>query len=83
MQLSQLSPEFQPVVGFYKELRQAIGITGETAARVRKLLAGLERSPGRRTESALLETSEADSAPTRKVSGVGQLLSIAAQMFLT
>ena len=44
VQLSQLSPEFQPVVGFYKELRQAIGITGETAARVRKLLAGLERS---------------------------------------
>ena len=25
-------------------MRQAIGITGETAARVRKLLAGLERS---------------------------------------
>lgn len=40
VQLSQLSPEFQPVVGFYKELRQAIGITGETAARVRKLLGG-------------------------------------------
>ena len=44
VQLSQLSPEFQPVVRFYKELRQAVGLTGETAVRVRKLLAGLERS---------------------------------------
>ena len=44
VQLSQLSPEIQPVVRFYKELRQAVGLTGETAVRVRKLLAGLERS---------------------------------------
>lgn len=46
-------------------------------------LAGLERSPGRRTDSAIMETIDADSVPSRKVSGVGQLLSIAAQMFLT
>lgn len=42
-QLSQVSPEFLPVVRFYKGLRQAIEITGGTAVKVRGLLAGFDR----------------------------------------
>lgn len=46
-------------------------------------LAGLERSPGRRTPPDLAEMCDADSAPLPKVNLAGQLLSMAARMFLT
>ena len=46
-------------------------------------LAGLERSPGRRTPPDLVETCEADSAPLPEASAAGHLLFMAARMFLT
>lgn len=43
-QLSQLSPEFQPVARFFKELRQAVEIVGETAVKLRRLLMEFDSS---------------------------------------
>lgn len=54
-QLSQLSPEFQPVVRFFKELRQAIEIVGETAVKLRRLLMEFDRSSGPEQFMGLLQ----------------------------
>lgn len=42
-QLSHLFPEFQTIVSFYKDLRQCIEISGQTATDVRLLLAEFNR----------------------------------------
>lgn len=41
-QLSRFFPEFQPMVLFYKDLRQSIEVTGQTAIEVRQLLGNFE-----------------------------------------